>query len=783
MGLFERFPYTNFHDLNLDWILNEIRTMEKTFNDFVSINALKYADPIQWNIVQQYEKNTIVIDPLTGTAYISVQPVPSGIALTNPDYWTVVFDLGSFVVRAAKNFTTRYEEETTLTATFPSSVNDWLIWGDTLYYALVNITAGDQYVIDSNIKRFTVEEVVGHIQDLNTTDKSNLVAAINEVLQTIFDVSGDLDSLNTTDKSNLVAAINEVLQTIFDVSGDLASLTTTDKSNLVAAINEVFNNRAWISSKDFGLVGDGVTDDAPAFVQMISYAASHNKSIKLESGKVFGLSYGFSIPSYTYIDGSNSTIKWLSETSVGLQCHGEHASPDGTNPSPDSEQATGYNGHHDIVIKNIIFNSNSPTVARSCSVVTFHSKNVIIENCTFLNDTYNHAMEINASKNIIIDHCKFADNIAGNDITRTEINLDIATSGGIPGYGTLSAAYDNTICSDIFITDCIFESVMSCFDSHGTLSVGGNVLTPVDGILIDNILVIDSEIITTMQSWTNFNINNVIAKNMLFNYDNVAFRLHNAHHGKINNINMIGFTNGLGTTANVFAFRQAVIDGITSKTYSVDVSNVDIACDNTDIVRVAVFNGATGISIDNVTIRNTDANYLFSCQDNASYNCYITRVWSTKCNGLYFDSLGSSFIFDDIYLDDNTSIGVNNGYLRIFNSRFKNVTVTDNSNNYRHSNIGYCNRTDNNVITDMGYNAGAAVTDGSYVDVTITFTKTFYATPRLFLTQYGGNRPKLEYAIQTVSTTGATVRIRNNSGGDYTDCPFLWLAIRDSIDT
>ena len=181
MGLFERFPYTNFHDLNLDWILNEIRTMEKTFNDFVSINALKYADPIQWNIVQQYEKNTIVIDPLTGTAYISVQPVPSGIALTNPDYWTVVFDLGSFVVRAAKNFTTRYEEETTLTATFPSSVNDWLIWGDTLYYALVNITAGDQYVIDSNIKRFTVEEVVGHIQDLNTTDKSNLVAAINEV--------------------------------------------------------------------------------------------------------------------------------------------------------------------------------------------------------------------------------------------------------------------------------------------------------------------------------------------------------------------------------------------------------------------------------------------------------------------------------------------------------------------------------------------------------------------------------------------------------------------------
>ena len=274
MGLFERMPYTNFHDLNLTWILNELKTLEHTINEFVSINALKYADPIQWNIVTQYEKNTIVIDPLTGTAYISVQPVPSGVALTNTDYWTVVFDLGSFVVKAAKNFCSKYEEATTLTATFPSSVNDWLIWGDTLYYALVNITAGDSYVVDSNIKQFTVEDVVGHIQDLNTVDKSNLVAAINELVQALIDeatrvdgITGDLDNLTTTDKSNLVAAINEVLLTLQNTAGDLNNLTTTDKSNLVAAINELglhITNLRIKNALDYGATGDGLTDDAAA---------------------------------------------------------------------------------------------------------------------------------------------------------------------------------------------------------------------------------------------------------------------------------------------------------------------------------------------------------------------------------------------------------------------------------------------------------------------------------------------------------------------------------------
>ena len=267
-----RYPYTDFHELNLSWIIEMLSQVEKTLNDFVSINALKYADPIQWNITSQYEKNTIVIDPLTGVAYISVQPVPMGVALTNTDYWTVVFDLGQFIVRASKNFSVHYEVDTTLTATFASSAGDWLVWGDTLYKALVNITPGDSYVVNGNIEHFTMEEVVGHLANLNTTDKTSIVNAINEVLQTLTDTTGDLNNLTTTDKTNLVSAINEVVTIV----GDLANLSTTDTSSIVNAINEVFTlatntaNDLSNLSNDMGDIANLTTPDTSNMVNAVN---------------------------------------------------------------------------------------------------------------------------------------------------------------------------------------------------------------------------------------------------------------------------------------------------------------------------------------------------------------------------------------------------------------------------------------------------------------------------------------------------------------------------------
>ena len=102
---------------------------------------------------------------------------------------------------------------------------------------------------------------IGTMSNLNTTEKSNLVGAINEVntqvetntgnistntsnISTLGTNQGVMTNLTTTEKSNLVGAINEV-KAVNDTQntniGTLSNLSTADKSNLVGAINEIFS--------------------------------------------------------------------------------------------------------------------------------------------------------------------------------------------------------------------------------------------------------------------------------------------------------------------------------------------------------------------------------------------------------------------------------------------------------------------------------------------------------------------------------------------------------------
>lgn len=100
MGFFNNFPYTNFHELNLDWLLNQMKELGTAFEDFVKANKLKYADPITWDITKSYNPNTIVVDG--STAYISLQRVPAGTQITDTDYWLAAFDASGYNILAGQ---------------------------------------------------------------------------------------------------------------------------------------------------------------------------------------------------------------------------------------------------------------------------------------------------------------------------------------------------------------------------------------------------------------------------------------------------------------------------------------------------------------------------------------------------------------------------------------------------------------------------------------------------------------------------------------------------------
>lgn len=80
------FPYTDFHELNLDWLMKEIKKLHSDMIDFEAINAITYGGI--WDATASYKKNTVVV--YNGTGYLSLDAVPAGIPVTNSTYWVSI---------------------------------------------------------------------------------------------------------------------------------------------------------------------------------------------------------------------------------------------------------------------------------------------------------------------------------------------------------------------------------------------------------------------------------------------------------------------------------------------------------------------------------------------------------------------------------------------------------------------------------------------------------------------------------------------------------------------
>ena len=139
----------------------------EVMQQYMETSSITYADPFQWDITSQYARNTLVIDPETGTAYLSLQPVPSGVQITNTEYWTPVFTMQNFTDSLKTAITTVPQQENGQAATQEIPANSVFFVGDVLCTNKDVIPVTSIVVIGSNCRQVSVIELI--VSLMNTT--------------------------------------------------------------------------------------------------------------------------------------------------------------------------------------------------------------------------------------------------------------------------------------------------------------------------------------------------------------------------------------------------------------------------------------------------------------------------------------------------------------------------------------------------------------------------------------------------------------------------------------
>ena len=234
MGLFDHFPYTNVHELNLDWVLSMMKALEAEWEAFTAGNSLQFANPMLHDISKTYAKNTIVLDS-NGNAYVSLQAVPVGVSLSNQDYWLMVFDYEAFIEKVNKNFTARYYRDQ-YRATAAMAIGDWLTVDDVLCKAISAIAVDDVLEVGVNIVHFTLEDFIK--------------AFMQSANQTIQQYKNDIDASELLYRQQLAQ--------------DIANTTNSLQAQLDAALNgitadsEVINARVGADGITYSTLGEGI---------------------------------------------------------------------------------------------------------------------------------------------------------------------------------------------------------------------------------------------------------------------------------------------------------------------------------------------------------------------------------------------------------------------------------------------------------------------------------------------------------------------------------------------
>ncbi len=200
---------------------------------------------------------------------------------------------------------------------------------------------------------------------------------------------------------------------------------------------------------------DGIHDDTKALQECID---------KVKQGGTVYFPDGTYLVSNALIFYSNQTLKF-SDNAVILRSDKSKNITRYLLASYSEPEWSGYEGTHDVIISGGIFDGNKDITEKSTLVNTVHCKNILIENCRFVNCSTWHMIEINSTENATVQNCVFDGptyTSIHEELLNEEIQLDLAHDGSYgPVYncdGTLiDFCKDDTVCCNITIKDNIFK--------------------------------------------------------------------------------------------------------------------------------------------------------------------------------------------------------------------------------------------------------------------------------------------------------------------------------------
>ena len=245
------FPYRDAELTNLDWLIKSQKEVVEAFDKFVVMNEVKYAEPIQWSIDTQYEKNTIVQDHDGEKTYLSKQPVPSGINITNTDYW---LQLADYEPEWSKIRTQLFKIDLGTTSIAPFDITqDTILWHHGyLRKATTYIYTGDTLRDGVNLTPITLQDILDAIE----TEISSYSGAISNLQTGMTNLQGSVGT-NTTNITALQIKSNVIVKDITLYAVDwVGSQITINDADITATSIQVLTPRENISASLLGELQD-----------------------------------------------------------------------------------------------------------------------------------------------------------------------------------------------------------------------------------------------------------------------------------------------------------------------------------------------------------------------------------------------------------------------------------------------------------------------------------------------------------------------------------------------